>query len=507
MTIFFSGQAFKYELEGICKLFLPLQRFSHRFDGEFNLSDAALNNDDAAFTRRKAGKSRTLLWVCIRLDGEYARESCYISNNSPDYESECERLLAILLFHSLQTLTKITPQWGILTGVRPVSILQRLRRDGLNNQEITAYFKDRYLVAEDKLELAFLTANTQEELLKQAPTRSYSLYVAIPFCVSRCSYCSFVSHAIDRPHATDKIDEYLSLLVKELAQTAKIAAELSLRLDTIYIGGGTPTALSAEQLKVVTDAIAAHFPVADAREYTIEAGRADTINRQKLLVIKQAGCKRISVNPQTFNDEVLHKIGRKHTAQQAVECFELAKEMGFSCINMDFIAGLPTDTLESFCSSINRAIALAPSNITLHTLSIKRSSELFSAEGISEYAKTDITSSMTAYAQQKLIGAGYLPYYLYRQKNTIGNLENVGYAKKGFESLYNVYIMDEMQTILACGAGGVTKLVDKSRKSTPIHRIFNYKYHFEYIDRFDNILKRKQEVAEFYAGGTQQTKY
>lgn len=505
MTIYFSGHNFKYEIEGICKLFFPVEKFLHCFDDDFS----QLDKNSSIITRRKQlfGGGKTLLWVQAFIDGKSYKRHSFLLNNSENYENECERLLCILLYDILSMATDIFPKWGILTGVRPVAVLQKLRKNGLSDREITSFFKEKYLVSDQKLDLAFKTADAQAQLLKSFMPNTYSLYVSIPFCVSRCSYCSFVSHAIDRPRATDKIEEYLNLLVLELEETARIAKELSLVLDTIYIGGGTPTALSAEQLKKITDAIARFFPVETAREYTIEAGRADTITREKLQVIQNASCKRISINPQTFNDSVLKEIGRKHTAKQAEDCFALATEMGFEVINMDFIAGLPTDTLESFKSTIDKAISLAPQNITLHTLSIKRSADLFSAESTLCNIKTTMTPEMTEYAREKLLANGYLPYYLYRQKNTIGNLENVGYSKNGCESLYNIYIMDELQTILACGAGGVTKLIDSSDKTdfgnkNPISRIFNFKYHFEYISRFDEIIQRKQEVISYYGKRT-----
>ena len=301
-----------------------------------------------------------------------------------------------------------------------------------------------------------------------------------------------------------RVDEYVELLSRELEQTAAIARDTELTLDSIYIGGGTPTALSAVQLQRVTDAIAANFDVAAAREYTIEAGRADTIDQEKLTVIASAGQPlpqgiRISVNPQTFNDAVLRGIGRRHTARQAEDAFRLARDTGIATINMDFIAGLPGDTVESFFATMDRAVQLRPENITVHTLTVKRSADLFQEEGIRERLSADQTQCMTEYAQQLLIGAGYRPYYLYRQKNTVGNLENVGYALPGSESRYNVFIMDEIQTILACGAGGVTKVVSQAPQlcESPIRRMFNYKYHFEYIERFDEILRRKEEVRSW----------
>lgn len=497
MTIFFDGHSFKYEVEGVAKLFFPLLRFTHVYcNGDV---DYAAAEGDYAATVRRRGETETQLIAELRLSGRTLRAQDSLQNGAPGYENECERRLCVLLHGLLSERTGLRPAWGILTGVRPVNIIQRERKAGRTDEEIAAFLREKFLVSEEKLSLAFQTAGVQARLLSDLLERSYSLYVAIPFCVSRCSYCSFVSHAITTKRATDKIDEYLSKLCLELAKTAEVAARLNMTLDTVYIGGGTPTALTAPQLKRVTDEIAARFPIASAREYTVEAGRADTITLEKLQVIRDAGANRVSVNPQTFNDAVLRGIGRRHTADQAVEAYLLARETGFDAINMDFIAGLPGDTYESFCDTIDKAVALSPENITVHTLSIKRSADLFSEEGMAEYVRTGVTDRMTAYAKEALIAAGYAPYYLYRQKNTVGNLENVGYSKPGRESLYNVYIMDEIQTILACGAGGSTKLVGVEREGKlPIERIFNYKYHFEYIDRFEEILRRKEKVTAFY---------
>jgi len=495
MTIFFDSHPFHYEVEGICKLFFPVSRFAHVYcagDADFD----AAEGDYAATVRREAdGEIR--LAARIRLGGKVSQAEDVLS--PAEGENECERRLCALLYRLLCERTGMRPAWGILTGVRPVNIVQRELKAGKSPAEAGAMLRERFLVSEEKISLALSTARVQEALLKGIPPRSYSLYVAIPFCVSRCSYCSFVSHAITTKKATDKIDEYLEKLCLELEKTAQIARELSLRLDTVYIGGGTPTALSASQLKTVTDAVAAFFPLKEAREYTVEAGRADTITEEKLSVIRGAGADRISVNPQTFNDQVLRAVGRRHTAAQAVDAYLLARAQSFSAVNMDFIAGLPGDSGESFQATIDRALSLRPENITVHTLAIKRSADLFSEAGIAEYVKSGITDRMTAYAQRALTEAGYRPYYLYRQKNAVGNLENVGYSLPGKESLYNVYIMDEIQTILACGAGASTKLVGVAQDGKlPIQRIFNYKYHFEYIDRFDEILRRKERVTEFY---------
>ena len=498
MTIYFCGQDFKYEIEGVCKLFFPLVRFTH----VYNAPETAKDSADYVHTLRRREEAETLLRVAVQLDGEKTVRETSIPNEQERYDNECERMLCVLLYRILEARIGVSPRWGILTGVRPVNIIQRERLTGKSDAEIAAWLSEKYLVSAEKLKLAFLTADTQEPMLRSMKPRSFSLYIAIPFCVSRCSYCSFVSHAITTKKATDKVDDYVLLLCRELEKAAEVAKDEGLTLDTIYIGGGTPTALSAQQLKTVADTVGRCFDVSAAREYTIEAGRADTITEEKLRVIKEAGATRISINPQTFEDAVLQNIGRKHTAKQAEESFLLARRMGFSLVNMDFIAGLPGDTCEGFCRSIDKALSLDPENITVHTLSIKRSADLFQESAMREYVRSDITGRMTEYAQKALIEAGYRPYYLYRQKNTVGNLENVGYAKPRTESLYNIYIMDEIQSIIACGAGGVTKLVGLGKN--PIERIFNYKYHFEYIDRFDEILNRKDRLHELCAEGRKQ---
>lgn len=496
MTIYFDGHAFKYEIEGVCKLFFPLVRFQFAYD-----TAPGTDAGDYVWTRRIPEGERTRLSAEVRLQGQSRRRETELDSAGTRYEAECERLLCRLLFELLSEWLGVRPGWGILTGVRPVNILQKERRAGKSDAEIAEFLERDYLVTPDKIALALRTADVQAPILADFSPRSYSLYVAIPFCVSRCSYCSFVSHDIGRKMTAARVDEYVELLGRELEQTGAIAREAGLTLDSIYIGGGTPTALSAVQLQRVTDAIAANFDVAAAREYTIEAGRADTIDQEKLTVIASAGQQlpqgiRISVNPQTFNDAVLRGIGRRHTARQAEEAFRLARDTGIRTINMDFIAGLPGDTADSFFATMDRAVQLHPENITVHTLTVKRSADLFQEEGIRERLCADQTQRMTEYAQKLLIGAGYRPYYLYRQKNTVGNLENVGYALPGSESRYNVFIMDEIQTILACGAGGVTKVVspEPGPCGSPIRRMFNYKYHFEYIERFAEILRRKEEV-------------
>ena len=320
------------------------------------------------------------------------------------------------------------------------------------------------------------------------------MYISIPFCPSRCSYCSFVSHSVHR--AKNIIPKYVELLCEELKVTAKAANDLGLKLETVYMGGGTPTALDENQLDTVLKTVRESFDMSAVREFTVEAGRPDTVTKEKLLAIKNNGVSRISINPQTLNDDVLKAIGRNHTAKQMEDAFMLARSLGFDNINTDLIAGLPSDTYESFVDTVEKIIKLDPESVTVHSLSMKRASTLSMNGDYPEIEAGKIASDMVDYARNRLSECVIVPYYMYRQSKTVGNLENVGYAKSGFEGLYNVYIMDETHTILACGASAVTKL--REPNGNFIDRIYNFKYPYEYISRFDEIISRKQGIYNFY---------
>ena len=490
MTIVFSGHTFKYEIESLCKAFFPVVRFALEYDTN------DLSRDELLFTRRVRGRTYTWLYTLVRLDGQTAHNCERLENADSDYENECERLLAATVYRALSTLLGQSTEWGTLTGIRPVSQVSRRLAEGMTPAQCRVWFRERYLTSDRKIDLCLATAKTQEPILPTFRPRSYSLYISIPFCPTRCAYCSFVSHSITGAAAKRLVPTYIDRLCEELEATALLAQKLGLALDTVYFGGGTPTAISAQQLSRLFDAVRRHFPLEQVREFTVEAGRPDTITEEKLAAIREGGATRISINPQTFSDAVLETIGRRHTTAQTEEAFALARRMGFDCINMDLIAGLPSDTREEFRYAIDRAIALGPENITVHTLSIKRSSRLYEELQAIHDPRSHIVAEMVNYANTALTQAGFRPYYLYRQKNTLENQENVGWSKSGAESLYNIAIMEEIQTILAVGAGGSTKLYDP--ETGYIERVFNYKYPFEYIDRFSNILERKDEVEAFY---------
>lgn len=482
MTIIFNGNNYKYELESVVKLFFPAQLFTLLYD----VRDA---DGDLCFSRLKAGKSKTYLFVLVRLGDKTTRLSTKVDNDIHDYRKACELELSRLLFLCLNKLTGITPEWGLITGVRPVKRVNKMIKTGLPDDSIKKQLEKKYLVAKDKINLAIITANTQKEILGTLKDGSFSLYVSIPFCPTRCSYCSFVSQAID--NVMGIIPQYIDNLCEELKYTAEIAHKLNLRLDTIYFGGGTPTSINEYQLEKLMKTVSSSFDLSSLREYTVEAGRADTITKEKLEVIKANKATRISINPQTLNDDVLKAIGRNHTAQQVFESYELARKIGFYNINMDLIAGLPTDTIESFENTIDSVVGLSPESITVHTLSIKRAADLNRSD---KNVLRNPAPAMIAYSSRILLNNGYLPYYLYRQKNTVGNLENTGYSKKGFESLYNIYIMEEVQSIIATGAGASTKLILKDK----MDRIFNYKHPLEYNNHFDLMIQKKDAIIDFY---------
>jgi oxygen-independent coproporphyrinogen-3 oxidase len=364
-----------------------------------------------------------------------------------------------------------------------------MREAGLSRDEVLRALTEDYLALPDKIRLALDTGRSQAEILADNRPGDYSLYISIPFCPSRCLYCSFVSHEIGK--CRKLIPAYVEKLCEELRATAAIAGKLGWRLRTVYMGGGTPTTLEAADLDRILGVVAENFDLSTISEYTVEAGRPDTVTAEKLAILHRRGVGRISVNPQTMDDRVLDLIGRNHTARQVEESFALAREAGFGWINMDLIAGLPGDSDAGFARTMDQVLALSPENITVHTLTVKRSSTLRSLETAYEESPMHLDECLTG-VRHTLREAGYRPYYLYRQKGTRQNLENVGYTKPGFESPYNIFIMEEVQTVLAVGAGAVTKLCGPGNA---VKRICNHKYPYEYIGRFGELIDRKAAMG------------
>ena len=479
MPIILIGNTFKYEIEATVKLFIGASRFNFYYEIPENFSA-----DEYIIAEIESNT----LKCRIKLDGKEISLKKILSENEINERSVAEHELCRLIYTALKQLTRIVPPWGLLTGIRPVKKVTALVQQGLNKNEINEILTKKYEISPSKLELAFHTADNQLPILEKINKKAVSLYISIPFCPTRCSYCSFVSHSMDS--AMKLIPDYIQKLCDELKIIGNIVKENNTEIDTIYFGGGTPTSISAEYIEVLMECVKDNFDIASVREYNFEAGRADTITREKLEIIKKYGATRISVNPQTLNDDVLKVIGRLHTGEDTINAFKTAREVGFDNINMDLIAGLPSETSESFKNSLDKIIDLNPESITVHTLTLKRSASLY------ESGKSHIgnpVADMVDYSVERLMSNGYNPYYLYRQKNTVDNLENVGYSKKGAESYYNIYIMDETQTILGAGCAASTKLVYPDGK---ISRIHNYKFPYEYINRFEQMIEKKKEVIE-----------
>lgn len=464
---------FEFDMKNLCTIFFPYEKI--KSEG---------GDDIVIITERE----ENTLTVEARVYDKSLKKT-HISESNEDMATA----MSVLLYNVLSELMGFKPAWGILFGVRPAKLMHRFA-NRYGEQGARDYFINKFLVAPPKADLAVEVMKRENKIISLSSENSFSLYVSIPFCPTRCSYCSFVSHSIERTKKL--IEPYVDLLCAEIEKTGEIASSLNLRLETVYFGGGTPTTLDAVLLSRIFSAIENSFDLSNLREYTVEAGRPDTVTPQKLTALKEAGVSRISINPQTFNDEVLAEIGRKHTSKQTIEAFNLARNYGFDNINMDFIAGLPKDNYDSFKNSINTAVKLGAESVTVHTLALKSAAYMVTRERTFDITDRITACNMVDYSNDVLKNNEYYPYYMYRQSKSLANLENVGWCKEGRECLYNVYMMDETHSVFAVGAGAVTRL--KDTKSGKIERIYNYKYPYEYIDNFDEIISRKKGIYDFY---------
>ncbi|MEA5142656.1 MAG: coproporphyrinogen dehydrogenase HemZ [Oscillibacter sp.] len=418
-----------------------------------------------------------------------------LSGAPDDYQRERLRQRAVKLsfFKAAREITGETPAWGALTGIRPGKLAARMLEEGKSAGETDRILRDTYFVSSARRRLCLETAQAGLEAARALSPEDISLYIGIPFCPTRCAYCSFVSNSVEK--SFHLVEPFLEALFAEIASAGRMVAELGLRVKSFYMGGGTPTTLTADQMDRLLTCLETHFSLAHCQELTIEAGRPDTITAEKLAVLRRHNTTRISVNPQTMEDHVLRAIGRHHTGADIEHAMELVRQAHFPHVNMDLIAGLPEDTPEGFCRSLRRCLAMGADNITIHTLSLKKGSRIM-LEG-SRIPTAEEVGQMLDYANPTLRAAGFAPYYLYRQKYMSGSFENVGWCISGGEGLYNIYIMEELHTILSLGAGGSTKMVDSSRER--IERAFNLKYPQEYIQRPEKIAANQAAFRKFYA--------
>ncbi|MCR5736824.1 MAG: coproporphyrinogen dehydrogenase HemZ [Eubacterium sp.] len=483
IAIKITPAVFEYDVQSLVQAFYPGQDF------QVNKEDASASKTIQVFFRDNE------ITAEISAKGlEFLKAQKKIS---VDCQDEAQRrivkneLKKVLYELFVKDTGKELP-WGNLTGIRPAKIPALMMEEGKTEEEIRLFMKEEYLISEEKLNLAMQVANKERQLLQNMDYKNgYSLYVGIPFCPTTCLYCSFTSFPVQRYR--EKIDDYVSAVIKEMEF---LGEQLKGReLNTVYIGGGTPTTLEPEHLKRLIEALKSNFDFTTVREFTVEAGRPDSITEEKLMVLKECGVDRISINPQTMNEETLKIIGRKHTVEQVKDAFKMARKAGFDNVNMDFILGLPEETEEMIRYSFEEAAKLQPESLTVHSLALKRASRMSMNYGKYQDLKMENDSDLMKIAASYAEGLQMEPYYLYRQKNMAGNQENIGYAIPGKECLYNILMMGDYQDVWAVGAGAVTKLLSENRLEGK--RIDTLKNVDLYIERIDEMIERK---AEFFRG-------
>lgn len=487
LTFYFLGHNFEYECRNDLRIFdsnihyeiKKLHELEH--DTGFYLVSILEEKDNTFF-----GKA------CLYLNDKLLFEAEY---NSNEIIMECKndkKLKKTLVVKSIHNILKkyynVIPDYGILIGVRVVKIMITAKKCGKTNEEVTRILKDTYEVTEDKVNLLWNILNIEEKYIDdELNKKNYNLYVGIPFCPTKCSYCSFTSFINCKE---DKIDGYIDKLVYEIEETIKMAISKGLNLNSLYIGGGTPSILNESQINKIFHCINKYYDLSKINEVTFEAGRPDTLTEEKLLCLKKNNVSRISINPQTMNEKTLKSIGRNHTSEDIINKYNLARKVGFDCINMDVILGLPGENELDLKKTIAEIVKLKPENITIHALAYKKNSEL-TRESTELKKDYDVIRKMHNAIKQGCKKAGYEPYYMYRQKNIKGNSENIGFTLPGSESIYNIVIIEELETILACGLGASSKIKTNDGRHVPLR---NFKSLEEYNNRIDEIIQKKYNL-------------
>jgi len=424
--------------------------------------------------------------TAITLDGKTVRASRRLKASEETVRARRRILQQSLYLAAIQLLPQLPP-WGALAGVRPTKISTKHILEGGNAKSAAKMLQDIYYVTPQRQELAVACSESTVAAANKMNPDDISLYVGVPFCPTRCAYCSFVSRTVGKHTAL--VQPYLDCLQKEIAETGKLLAQSGKTVRTIYIGGGTPTTLDNSQMAALLDAICTSFDLRRCIEFTVEGGRPDTLSLEKLKIIRQHGADRMSINPQTMVDSVLKACGRPHTGEDVKKAFEWAKNAGFDAINMDLIAGLPTDNFDGFRYSLDSVAAMSPANITVHTLALKKGADLF--EQRQDLSSADAVTRMVDYANEILPTLGYKPYYLYRQKYMSGSFENIGWSKENQDCLYNIYMMEELHTIVSLGGGGMNKV---NLPGGTLQRFHNPKFPEQYIEMIDNVLEDKRQL-------------
>ena len=486
----------KIVLKGHDERYVVEQSLMNLFPGELPVYEPIVPGDDNwAVVSLQETEDRCTATVELCHGGRQHSDHYLQPLSGSDYEREGLRRHAIgaAFFLAARQLTGATPPWGMLTGVRPDKPATRALAGGSTPEEVRRLMEEYYFVTPERSALALETGSAALTAANKLSPRDIAVYVGIPFCPTRCSYCSFVSQSVERSFSL--VPPYVETLLQEIRAGGAMVRRQGLRCRAFYMGGGTPTTLTADQMDQVLTAFEESFDLADCDEITVEAGRPDTITAEKLAVLKSHGVTRISVNPQSMEDNVLRAIGRCHSAQDIDRAMELVEAYAFPHVNMDLIAGLPEDTPEGFRRSLDRCLRFGTDNITIHTLALKKGSRIL-LDGLS-IPGPEAVSEMLDYAIPALRGSQYQPYYLYRQKYMSGSFENIGWIRGDAACWYNIYIMSELCSILSFGAGGSTKMVHP--KTGDIERVFNLKYPKEYTERPEKFLANQDAFAAFYA--------
>jgi len=489
IKIVLSDKTYEYDVRSLTKAFFPKDDLTlDKINKDLQYVLEVITSKDKIEVYLKDSKESILCEKSIEVN-------LSSSLNELEYKSEYKNLLKIVMYNLFTTYTKHELPWGTLTGIRPNKIAMDMLEKGNTLDETIQKMQNRYLCNEDKARLSANIAKKELAILNEIDYKNgYSLYVGIPFCPTRCLYCSFTSYSLEK--YSDYVEKYLEALFKEIDYAKDMIKNKT--LVSVYIGGGTPTTLTSKQLARLIDKLKDSFDFSTVREFCVEAGRPDSITFDKLCVLKEKGVDRISINPQSMVQKTLDYIGRKHTVGNVISSFELARKAGHNNINMDIILGLIGENIDDVRYTLNEIDKLSPESLTVHTLAIKRAAYLNIYKDRYEKLLPKHVGDMVDLTMKYAKSKGYEPYYLYRQKNMTDNLENVGYSKKGYESIYNILIMEEKQTILALGAGAVCKFVDY--ENTRLDRVDNVKSIKDYVERIDDMIFKKQKFVKEMRG-------
>ena len=478
MKLYLKGHAERYPVEQ-----LQMQLFGDR---PTQFVETPFSGEDGAVSSLHDGKIYRTATAKITLDGKTATAARRIPLTKADVRLT-RRILQQSYYLAAVQLLPEAPPWGALSGVRPTKLATKVLLEGGREQDADRMLRDVYFVTPERRRLCLDASRHTLEAARLLAPDDLSLYIGIPFCPTRCAYCSFVSESVER--FGEFLPPFLDCLIREIEYTGALLKRSGWHIRSLYIGGGTPTTLSTPQMTRLLDAIGTHFDLSRSLEFTVEGGRPDTLDLEKLRAIRAGGATRISINPQTMSDSVLRAIGRRHTAAETVEAFRMAREAGFDDINMDLIAGLPGDTPASFSETVRQVLALEPSNVTVHTLALKKGADLFQRR-VTLPTREDVAQMLAASGRQ-LRAAALEPYYLYRQKYMSGSFENVGWCRAGYTGYYNIYMMEELHSILSLGGGGMNKI---NLPAGALESFHNPKYPQDYIQRIDTVLRQKDEI-------------